>query len=65
MKHSFNEVCMKATKKWKDENGRVLQKTKKFYQTLNPFNKNKDGSLKTVEQIMVELRHERDKWLSA
>jgi hypothetical protein len=46
-----------------DKDGRRRQKTEKFYQTVNPFNKNKDGSLKTREQIYKEVCQERDKWL--
>lgn len=64
MKYTFNEVSVKATKRWKDENGRWKTKTKKFYQTLSPFNKNIDGSLKSREQIMSEIMAEREGWLS-
>lgn len=35
--------------------GKNASRTKKFFQTLNPFNKNDDGSIKTVAQIKVEL----------
>lgn len=64
MKYTYNEVSIKATKRWKDENGKWKSKTKKFYQTLNPFNKNADGSLKSREQIMSEIMAEREEWLS-
>jgi hypothetical protein len=33
-------------------------------QTINPFNRNKDGSVKTRAQIMKELLAERDAWLN-
>lgn len=36
--------------------GVMCSRTKKFWQTLNPFNKNDDGSVKTREQITDELR---------
>jgi transcription elongation factor Elf1 len=36
--------------------GVKCSRTKEFMQTLNPFNTNTDGSLKTRDQIMVELR---------
>lgn len=60
----FDEVVVKATRRWKDETGRSRQETRKFWQTVNPFNKNPDGSLKTREQIRAELIVERDAWLS-
>ena len=64
MKVYFNEISIKGVKRWKDENGKWHQKTKKFYQTRNPFNKNPDGTVKTAEQIHKEIRVERDKWLA-
>lgn len=64
MKYVFNEVFIRATKKWTDESGKKHQQTKKFWQTINPFNKNPDGSIKTGEQILLELKAERDQWLS-
>ena len=35
---------------------------KKFFQTINPFNRNADDTLKTADQVMEELRAERDAW---
>lgn len=35
--------------------GKKLRRTIKAYQTLNPFNRNEDGSSKTAEQIWAEL----------
>ena len=64
MKFTFNEVAIKATKRWK-EDGKTRTKTRKFYQTLNPFNKNADGTVKTREQIMTEITAERDAWIDA
>lgn len=63
MKLTFDEVGFKSTRKYKDTNGKVRQETRHFYQTLNPFNKNVDGTMKTREQIMTELLLERDAWL--
>lgn len=60
---AFTEVSIYAIRRWKDENGKRRQKTRKFSQTLNPFNKNQDGSLKTREDILDELKGERDSWL--
>jgi hypothetical protein len=58
----FREVALRATFHWK-ENGKWKQKTEKFMQTLNPFNRNKDGQPKSYEEIVAELRVYRDKWL--
>lgn len=63
MKHTFTEVTIKGTKKWK-EDGKIKQKTKKFSQTLNPYNKNSDGTLKSRAEILVEIKKERDDWLA-
>lgn len=64
MRMSFNEVSIKAVRRFKDpETGKSRQQTKKFYQTLNPFNMNAAGLPKTSAEIMVEIRAERDAWL--
>lgn len=60
---NFEEVSVKATKKWIDKNGKRRQKTKRFYQTVNPFNTNPDGMVKTRDQIQREIIERRDKWL--
>ena len=65
MRVNFNEVWIKATKRWTDENGKKRQKTKKFYQTLNPFNRDADGNPKSREQIMSEIMAERAEWLAS
>lgn len=60
---SFQRVAIKGVRRWK-ENGKPRQKTMTFEQTINPFNKDKDGFPKTREQIMHELKRERDRWES-
>lgn len=64
MSTRFEQVKVKATKKWIDGDGKKRQRTCSFSQTLNPFNKNGDGSIKTREQIMAEICFQRDQWLS-
>jgi predicted HNH restriction endonuclease len=59
----FNEISVRATKKWVDDNGKKHQQTKKFYQTINPWNLNKDGLPKSRFEIEKEIREERDKWM--
>lgn len=62
-RYNFNEVSVKAIKRWIGPDGKKKQKTQKFYQTINPWNKNPDGSVKTREQIMAEIKIERDNWI--
>lgn len=42
--------------------GKIASRTKKFFQTLNPFNKNDDGSIKNVAQIKSELVAKGNDW---
>ena len=62
-RYTFEEVSIQHTHRWVDENGKKRQKTQKFYQTLNPFNKDAEGNIKTRQQIYAELVIERDKWI--
>lgn len=58
---TFEEVRYKAIKRIKTENGwKLRQKT--FSQTISPFNKNGDGSVKTRHDIHVELVAEAEVW---
>lgn len=61
---NFEEVSLHGYKTVKCAGGcgRRLQRTKKFYQTLNPFNKDKRGRIKGREQIYKELNEENKKW---
>jgi hypothetical protein len=60
----FHEVSIRATKHWR-EGARRRTQTRKFYQTLNPWNKNAAGQPKSREEILAELIVERDAWLAA
>ncbi|MGU3629867.1 hypothetical protein [Comamonas sp. C24C] len=63
---NFSKVEIKASRKWKDpETGRLRQQSKTFMQTINPFNKNSKGLVKSREEILVELHRERDEWLNS
>lgn len=60
----FQEVSIAAEKSGKCQHcGKQCKVRKKFYQTLNPFNKNSKGSVKSRREIMDEINNERDKWL--
>ena len=59
----FEEVSLKSRRKWLGSDGKWHQKTMKFWQTISPFNRNKETDLpKTREQIMEELIAERKAW---
>lgn len=65
MRYVFNEVSVKAVKRWKDPvSGKPRQETRKFFQTINPFNKNAKGVPKSRDEIMAEIKKERDDWLA-
>jgi hypothetical protein len=42
--------------------GKRRQRRKEFYQTINPFNKNREGLPKTREEIYRELLVEKEDW---
>lgn len=58
--YTFDEVKVARTAKTKD--GKRRQRT--FSQTINPFNKNKNGKVKTRGEIHLELHKEADAWAS-
>ena len=59
----FNKVSLTFTKTGKCYIcGMKTTRTKVFFQTLNPFNTNEDGSVKTVQQIKDELRIQGNEW---
>ena len=64
MRVNFEEVSIKATRRWTDENGKKRQQTRKFFQTINPFNNGADGLPKSRDQIMSELQAEKTAWLA-
>lgn len=42
--------------------GRPGRRQRTFRQTINPFNKNADGQVKTRAEIMVELKVQAAEW---
>lgn len=64
VRHVFQEVIVKGTKRWVDSEGKKRQFTKSFSQTINPFNLNSLGIPKSHSEIMTEITAERDKWLT-
>lgn len=59
----FEEVSFTATKAGKCPScGKRVTRSQKFWGTINPFNKNSDGTIKTRQQIKVELHEEAAAW---
>ena len=61
---TFEKVSFrrKKTVKCSGGCGRRLTRSREFLQTLSPFNKNKDGNLKTESEIYTELLEKAKKW---
>lgn len=65
MNVAFEQVKLRGIRKWIDpETGKRRQKTRWFCQTVNPFNKNPDGTVKTRTDIFRELQQKRHDWES-
>lgn len=63
MIHKFHEVGFTRSKNYRCACGKNVQKKKKFYQTLNPFNVDKStGKPKGAIQIAQELSAEANAW---
>lgn len=63
MRITFDEIAIRETVTWKDPGtGRKRQMTRKFFQTVNPFNRGSDGEPKARAQIRDELRREANLW---
>lgn len=61
---NFQEVSITAEKQGKCSCcNKSCKIKKKFYQTLNPFNRNSEGSVKTRQEIQEEINSERQKWM--
>lgn len=62
IRETYEVISIKGIRTWR-ENGRRRQETKTFEQTVNPFNKNAEGKVKSREEIYRELEAERRLWL--
>ncbi len=61
--YRFREMIVRGVFRWKDADGKWRQKTQRFSQTINPWNKNALGFQKSSAEIYEELKSERDLWL--
>lgn len=42
--------------------GKRTKRTQTFQQTLNPYNRNSNGEMKTVREILLELEQQANEW---
>ena len=59
------ETVKRTARKTVIVDGKKRKRQKTFEQTINPFNKNPDGSVKTRADIIKELNSECRKWEAA
>jgi hypothetical protein len=59
----FDVIKLKAKRTFTDSSGKKRQLTKTFSQTVNPWNKNKNGTIKDRSQIISELETEIAAWM--
>lgn len=63
MNYTFQEVSFKRHKTGKCiVCGKQVKLTEKFWGTINPFNKNEDGTIRTREDIWSKLKLDADEW---
>lgn len=63
MRVTFREVVLTSSKSGLCPIcARRATRTQKFFQTVNPFNVNANGVPKGRDEIMGELRAQRDEW---
>ncbi len=67
MRHVFDKVSLKGRKTVKCGGvgggcGRRLTRSREFWQTVNPMNRDGSGLPKTRETIRAEIQAERDAW---
>ena len=62
MRITFEIVKVKATRRWV-EDGKQRQETRAFWQSMNPFNKDAKGRVKSRDAIMREILVARNAWL--
>jgi hypothetical protein len=61
--YRFAEVAWPTSKRLPcPDCGKKVRRQTKFWQTLNPFNKNAAGQPKTEQEILAELRAEAAEW---
>ena len=62
IRHQFEVLKFAGYKSGKCGCGKYRQRQKTFVMTVNPFNRNPDGSVKTRAQVMKDLNDVIMKW---
>lgn len=64
MRIDFQRIKVVATRNMVCERGcgRKTKRQRTFECTVNPFNKNKDGSVKSVSEVRAQAQEKADKW---
>ena len=63
MKIRFQEVSLYGEKSGKCVVcGKRTKRSKKVTHTVNPFNKNEDGTIRTYDEVMERVSEEVKKW---
>jgi hypothetical protein len=62
IKINFQELKVYGQKSGKCGCGKRRARSITLYQTLNPFNRNKKGEIKTREEIYEELKVDLESW---
>lgn len=60
---NFEEVSVRGTKKGKCGCGKTRSRAKTFTNTLNPWNKNESGEVRTYAEVLENVCKERAEWL--
>jgi hypothetical protein len=61
---NFNSVFLTKQKSGKcSKCGKTIVKQKKFEHTVNPFNKNEDGTVKSYSQVFKDVVKESNEWI--
>ena len=42
--------------------GKTVRRQRTFQQTINPFNRNPDGTVKTYDEVLAAAHAQADKW---
>ena len=62
MRINFEEIKYREIRYEKNKDGKLVKRQKTFSQTVNPFNKNSDGSVKTREEVFESVKLEALNW---
>lgn len=61
--YRFEEIKLSGSKKVPcGQCGKKVSRTRTFEQTINPLNKNDDGTAKTARQVAASVREELRAW---